>query len=129
MDESRIITVKAYVPLLDEDFEMELDLKKRLPKPELLKEEYDAEMKRFAEAKRKAGGESVEALVQRIEASPLIGEVKASVDAAQADAEAAAKCEKQLLELKLKFDEVADALEWPALVLRSGTGLSIWTPL
>jgi molecular chaperone DnaK len=116
MDESRIITVKAYVPLLDEDFEKELDLKKETPKPELLREEYEAEMKRFAEAKQKAGGEGVEALVQSVEASPLMGEVKASVDAAQADAEAAAKCEKQLLELKLKFDEVADALEWPALV-------------
>src|SRR5260221_4849358 len=73
-------------------------------------------MKRFAEAKQKVGGEGVETLVQRIEASPLMGEVKAAVDAAQADAEAAAKCEKQLLELKLEFDELADALEWPALV-------------
>ena len=27
-----------------------------------------------------------------------------------------AKCEKRLLELKLRLDEVADSLEWPALV-------------
>jgi molecular chaperone DnaK len=116
IDESRIITVQAYVPLLDEEFTITLDMKRHEPKPEFLKEEYDAEMKRFAEAKEKAGRESGEALIQKIEASPLIGEVKASVDAAQADPEAAAKCEKQLLELKLKLDEVADALEWPALV-------------
>jgi molecular chaperone DnaK len=116
MDESRIIAVKAYVPLLDEDFEKALDPITKNPEPLLLKEEYNAEMKRFAEAKEKAGAESVEELVQRVEASPLMGEVKASVDAAQSDPEAAAKCEKQLLELKLKLDEVADALEWPALV-------------
>ncbi len=29
------------------------------------------------------------------------------------------KCEKRLLELKLKLDEAADALEWPALVAES----------
>jgi molecular chaperone DnaK len=116
MDESRLIAVKAYVPLLDEDFEKELDPQKENPKAQVLKEEYNAEMKRFAETKEKAGADGVEDLVQRVEASPLIGEVKASVDAAQSDPEAAAKCEQQLLELKLKLDEVADALEWPALV-------------
>jgi hypothetical protein len=30
--------------------------------------------------------------------------------------DAAAKCEKRLLELKVKLDEAADALEWPSLI-------------
>ena len=41
-----------------------------------------------------------------------------------ADPEAAAKCEKRLLELKVKLDEAADALEWPALVVEAHQGLS-----
>ncbi|MEI9898150.1 MAG: hypothetical protein WDN28_30915 [Chthoniobacter sp.] len=43
-------------------------------------------------------------------------EVKEAVAAAKGDPDAAAKCEKRLLELKLKLDEAADALEWPALI-------------
>ena len=46
-------------------------------------------------------------------------DVKESLAAAKADHNAAAKCEKRLLELKLKLDEAADALEWPALVAES----------
>lgn len=43
-------------------------------------------------------------------------EVRELGAAAKGDPDAAAKREKRLLELKLKLDEVADALEWPALV-------------
>jgi molecular chaperone DnaK len=43
-------------------------------------------------------------------------EVKNSVVAAQGDPDAAAKCEKRLLELQLKLDEAVDALEWPTLL-------------
>jgi molecular chaperone DnaK len=43
-------------------------------------------------------------------------EVKESLAAANADPDVAAKCERLLLALKLKLDEAANALEWPALV-------------
>jgi hypothetical protein len=52
-------------------------------------------------------------------------DVKESLAAAKADHNAAAKCEKRLLELKLKLDEAADALEWPALVAESRDWL-VW---
>jgi molecular chaperone DnaK len=118
IDESRIITVTAYIPLLDEEFALQLNMKHDQPNPKQLKEDYEAEMKRFRDVKAKArdtGGESVDHLVQSIESSPLMEEVKVSVVAAQGDPDAAAICEKRLLELKLKLDEAADALEWPAL--------------
>jgi molecular chaperone DnaK len=119
IDESRLITVKAYVPLLDEEFEGKLDMTLDNPRPELLKQEYESEIERFREAKAKAGesaGESVGELIQSIEKSPLMQEVRESVLAAQGDPDVAAKCEKRLLELKLKLDELADALEWPTLI-------------
>jgi len=119
IDESRIITVTAYVPLLDEEFATKLDMKRHDPDSEVLKREYEAEMKRFREIKTKAAdaeGESAEGLVQNVEDSPLMQEVKEAVAAAKGDPDAAAKCEKRLLELKLKIDEASDALEWPALV-------------
>jgi molecular chaperone DnaK len=119
IDDSRIITVTAYVPLLDEEFVTKLDMKRHDPNPEVLEREYEAELVRFTEVKRRAadadaGG--VDDLVQRVEDSPLMQEVKDAIASAKGDPDAAAKCEKRLLELKLKLDEAADALEWPALV-------------
>ena len=122
MDESRILTVSAYVPLLDEEFSAKIEMKRHQPNPDQLKRDYEAEMKRFREVKGKAaatGGETAERLVEEVEASPLAQEVKETLSAAKADSTAALQGERRLLELKLKLDEAADALEWPALVAES----------
>lgn len=122
MDESRILTVAAYVPLLDEEFAAKIEMKRHQPNPDELKRDYEAEMKRFREVKSKAaatGGETAERLVEEVEASPLAQDVKETLAAAKADPTAALQGEKRLLELKLKLDEAADALEWPALVSES----------
>jgi len=119
MDESRIITVTAFVPFLDEDFSAKVVLRHKAADSDFLRKDYDAEMRRFREVKAKAAdaeGESAGRLVQNVEDSPLMQEVKEAVAAAKGNPDAAAKCEKRLLELKLKLDEAADALEWPALV-------------
>jgi molecular chaperone DnaK len=117
IDESRIVTVTAYVPLLDEEFAAKIDMKHPSPKAEVLKRDFEAEMKRFREVKEKATeaeGESAEGFLQNVEDSPLMQEVKEAV--AGGDPHDPAKFEKRLLELKLKLDEAADALEWPTLV-------------
>jgi len=122
MDESRILTVVAYVPLLDEEFAAKIEMKRHQPNPDQLTKDYEAEMKRFREVKSKAaatGGETAERLVEEVEASPLAQDVKETLAAAKADPTAALQGEKRLLELKLKLDEAADALEWPALVAES----------
>jgi molecular chaperone DnaK len=119
IDESRLITVNAYVPLLDEEFTVKLDMERHSPQPERLKQQLEAEMKRLRDAKANVGdnpGGSAEELIQAIERSPLMQEVKESVVAAQGDPDAAAKCEKRLLELQLKLDGAVDALEWPTLL-------------
>ena len=119
MDKSRLLTVTAYVPVLDEDFPAKIDMVHRQPNPEELEKDYEAEMCRFRGVKSKAaatGGETADKLIEEVEASPLAKHVKETLAAAKADPAAAAEGEKRLLELKLKFDEAADALEWPALV-------------
>ena len=118
MDESRILTVTAYVPALDEEFAWKVEMQHCQPNPDQLKKDYEAEMKRFREVKSKAAateGETVDRLVEEVEASPLLQDVRAAIAAAKADPNEALRGEKRLLELKLKFDEAADALEWPAL--------------
>lgn len=119
MDESQIITVSAFVQFLDEDFSKKVEMRHNVTDADFLKKDFDAEMKRFREVKTKADdadGESAVGLIQKVEDSPLMQEVKELVAKVKGDPDAAAKCEKRLLELKLKLDEAANALEWPALV-------------
>ena len=120
IDESHIVSLEAYVPLLDEEFKFKIDLgSRRTADADFLKKDFDNEMKRFREVKTKAAGASAgsaENLVNEVEQSPLLQNVKETLAAAMGDPDAAAKVEKLLLELKLKLDEAANALEWPALV-------------
>jgi molecular chaperone DnaK len=119
VDKSRIIKVTAYVPLLDEEFVVELTMKMAEPQRDVLARDYAAEIERLRELKSKAASaedQTVRELLASIEASPLMLEVKESLAAAQSDADAAAKCEKRLLELQIKLDETADLLAWPTLV-------------
>jgi len=122
MDESRILTVAAYIPILDEEFPAKIEMKRHQPNPDELKKDYETEIKRFHDVKAKAagtGGETAERLVAEVEASPLAQEVKEIIAAAKADPTAALQGEKRLLELKLKLDEATDALKWPSLVAES----------
>jgi molecular chaperone DnaK len=120
MDESRLITVTAYVPTLDEEFSKKIEPRKKMTDAAtFLKSDFEAEMARFHEAKAKAataGAQSARDLAEEVEDSPLLQEVKGLLPAVAADVDVAGKFEKRLLELKLKLDAAADALEWPALV-------------
>ena len=122
LDESRILTVAAYVPFLDEEFPAKIEIQRHQPNPDELKKDYEAEMKRFREVKSKAtatGGETAERLVEEVEASPLAQDVKETLAAAKADPTAALQAERRLQELKHKLDEAADALLWPSDVAES----------
>lgn len=119
LDESRIITVNAFIPLLDEEFEAKLDLRRHGPSCEDLIRDFDAEMSRFAKLAEKVAStpnERYEKLLKEIDESELLREVRESLASAEGDPDAAGKCEKRLLELKLKIDEASNQLEWPALV-------------
>jgi molecular chaperone DnaK len=118
MDESRILTVRAYLPLLDEEFAAKIEMQRHQPNPDELQKDYEAEMRRFREVKSKAlaaGGKTAERLVAEVETTPLVREVQELLVAAKTDPTAALQAEKRLLELKLKLDEAADTLEWPTL--------------
>ncbi|MCX6968366.1 MAG: Hsp70 family protein [Verrucomicrobia bacterium] len=114
MDANRIITLKAYVPLLDEEFTEKFDSKYETVKALVLKQDLDTEMKRFRELAAKArntNAQGVDEKVREIEESPLLQEIERAIAANETR-----KCETRLLEFKIKLDEVADSLEWPSLV-------------
>jgi molecular chaperone DnaK len=118
VDESRIITVEAYVPVLDEEFRGKLDLVRNDRDPALRQEDFESEMNRFIEMKEKAstaGAGTAQELIDQAANSPLMQEVAELINV-KGNPDAAAKCERRLLELKVKLDEAADALEWPSLI-------------
>jgi molecular chaperone DnaK len=118
MDESRIITASAYVPLLDEEFSKKIELRHHTPDLQFLREDFDNEIARFEKVKSTAestDGQTAEELVQQVEDSPLMRQVEELLAAGEVDPGAAAECEKRLLQLKLELDKAANALEWPAL--------------
>jgi len=119
MDESRIVTVTAYVPILYEEFTKKVELRKKTANAEFLENDFKAEMSRFEASKKKAastGADSAGQMIDDVEESPLLREVQAMLPSLKGDVDNAAKFEKRLLELKLKLDAAVDALEWPALV-------------
>ena len=118
MDASRIPKVRAYVPLLDADFEASLDLEVNARNPAVIRDELAAERARLHETVGKAFavGDSVGAKrLQSLEGGELIAELDALAKNAEL-VDAAQKCEHRLLELRCAIDEVADKLEWPGLV-------------
>jgi molecular chaperone DnaK len=121
IDTSRILRAKAYVKILDEEFEAVIDLTKRTtPQPAVLAKECEAEMNRIRTLRTKAetaDGQTNQETLNRIEASNLLAEIKETMLAAGGVPDAAEKCEKRLLELKVQLDELADKVEWPALLV------------
>lgn len=123
IDASRIIRAKAYIPILDEEYEAVIEYNNVAPDHKRLKQEYDAEINRLDALRDKAdeaddakGGELLDEVGE-------MDEIESLVDAAKGDPDAANKAEKRLLELKVTLDRAEDALKWPALVAEANKAL------
>jgi hypothetical protein len=110
----------AYVPTLDEEFFKKIEPRKKMTDAAaFMRADFEAEMARFHDAKAKAataGADTARDLAEEVEDSPLLQEIKGLLPSIAADRDVAGKFEKRLLELKLKLDAAANALEWPTLV-------------
>ncbi len=120
MDTSRILTVIAYVPLLDEEFPTRIELggKVRQPDLDVLRGELDREKKRLAELKATKGGED-KAMLAKLDAlasSPLVQGLDRALANQGADFDALLKADRELLEFKIQLDDIAELIEWPASV-------------
>jgi molecular chaperone DnaK len=123
IDESRIVLAKAYIPLLDEEFEakMKYESYRRKDVHELQKD-FDIQKKRLEEVRAKVkefNDLKAQEVLLRIEGERMVQEVETSLAAAGHDSDAADKCQKRLRELMIALDEIEKALEWPDLVVRA----------
>jgi molecular chaperone DnaK len=119
IDESRLVLTKAYIPVLDEEFERVLKLEKEPPTPEQLVEDFHREKERLEKVREQAsqvGDTQANKSLQRIEAEGMVHDIEVSLAAARTDIDAVDRCDKRLRDLKISIDEVEDALERPTLV-------------
>ena len=119
IDESRLVRTKAYIPILDEEFEAVFRMESKMPDSSVLRREFEVERKRLAETRDKArqtGDATAAAVLARIDEEGMEHDIRAALAAADTDPDAADKADKRLREFKAALDEAEEALEWPALI-------------
>lgn len=119
INESRIVAANIYVPILDEDFDFTLDLKKKSALADEIKLEGERVFKRLESLRAKADEAKDPVVAEELEklrSSELVREIEKSVSAAKGDVDAAEKAEKRLLELKVRLDGAEYSVKWPTLL-------------
>ncbi len=125
IDESRIVRATAYVPSLDEEFEISFDPKYlKIIEKDLtdLVEKAKARLEEIRNKNQKVGSTSADDLLQQIEKEQLVGEIDTTVNSVkQNDKEALNRLQRRRIELDVKLDRIEELIAWPALVSEAET--------
>lgn len=119
IDSSRTTTTRAFIPLVDEEFDKVWPPQTVTKTPRKLEEEFDKELERLGALRQKANavaGGKVHGVLSQIENEQIIETVQRQVDAAQGDPDAQGEADRRLLDLKAAVDSVEEVLQWPSLV-------------
>jgi molecular chaperone DnaK len=122
MSKSRILTIEAYIPILDEVYEQledQRELRKEIRSAESLSQDLNNELKRLRsllDKANEAGDSRTADELEQLQTSDLVQEIREAVAASKSDADAAEKADKRLLELKLRIDEADNTIHWPTMV-------------
>jgi len=121
MDASRMLTVVAYVPLLDEEFPAKITLGGELRQPVLsvLQAEWRREAARLEELGkrvRRAQNASVLERLQAVENSELVTGLDLRLRGEGGDFDALLKADRDLLELKVLLDQISAKVALPLLI-------------
>ena len=128
VDASRLVRTRAYVPLLDEEFEGVNKLEMAGADPAALQQDVDRERKRLEKLRTRVdttGDPTARDALRRIDQERMEHDVDSALAAARDDRDAADKAAKRLLDLKQAADDVEDALEWPALVAEANETIAL----
>lgn len=122
IDESRRVSAVAEVPLVNEQFDAEIDLGD-VPTPDADTLRYrlseaETRLDRLRTSARRTGPGGAAEMLARIEAEEPVQTARGAVHAAVRDSAAAAAADRQLRDLMAALDEVADTLALPAVLDR-----------
>lgn len=120
IDESRIITSKAYVPILDEEFEKVINYDdKETESVAELQDSFEREKKRFQKLQEKVvevDSRKADEVLERIEQEQTIEKVQSLLEACEGDQGAVPQFRKERSCLRAAIDEGEDAVKWPSLL-------------
>ncbi|CAO5161179.1 Molecular chaperone DnaK [Frankia sp. AiPs1] len=124
IDASRLVTTRAYVPILDEEFETVHDLTtESAPDPVRLRQALDAEQQRLEalrEDARRTGEPAALDILAELDGERVIDQLENDVSSTEhGDTDAASTAGQRMLALRGRLDDIEAALEWPALVERA----------
>ena len=121
-DESGVVHTRAYIPILDDEYEEVMQIGGIDPPPVTkMKEVLGMEKGRLEKAQRLANetqDAAAQTELQKIEEERTVQDVESLLAAAQVDKDAANKCEQRILDLQAAIDKAEDALRWPEKVKR-----------
>ena len=110
------ILVKAYLPLLDEEFEAVIEYDRReLDIVELIKQ-FASETQKLKTLRKQADEADDEEAGAMLNGIPDINEIEELLETAKGDPDSGKKAEERLVELRMHLDKAEDLLKWPALV-------------
>ena len=119
MDTSRLVKVKAYVPIIDEEFEVFANLVIEPGKISDLKDEFRKDKQKYENLRSKASKENdhkAAELLDQIVTENIIMEIENFLIAGEVDSESCRNAKYRILDFKTILDYAEEALEWPTLV-------------
>jgi molecular chaperone DnaK len=119
IDTSRLVTVKAYVPIIDEEFEVVANLVIDQGNISDLKDEFRKDKEKYEDLREKASAENdpkATKILAQIVSENMIKEIENLLVAGETDSESCKNAKNKILDFKTILDYAEEALEWPTLV-------------
>ncbi len=121
MSKDRIMTVEAYIPILDETFRKNQisDGDHENVDNNEMKKRVDEGKKRFEELNKKIKDipdEKAQKILRRVEDERTMHDIENSFNVSEVEPDAGSRCQKRLLDLHIALDEAEREIEWPILV-------------
>jgi molecular chaperone DnaK len=122
IDKSMQVRTKAFLPILDDEFEEVMQLVSVTPSAKDLMDEFlkaKERLKGLRENAEATADSEAQGGLRRIDGECMIPEIESLVGPAASQTDAARQCSNVLQRLQSSLDDVEDALEWPALVAQA----------
>ena len=119
VDESNMLTVTAYIPILDQDFETVLDPQKPDVDQDRLRTDAETEierMRKLEESVSEVEDERAKAAMAKINDERILDEVENALSMLDKGRDAEDLLLNRLRNLRLELDKVEAVLEWPSLM-------------
>lgn len=120
IDENRLVTTRAYLPILDEEYEKVIDLKIKTPVDfDAMIEDYKTQKGRFVDLQKQieqSGDLQAQEKLREIQDHQRTQELDRLLSVSRGESGSANEAQARLIEFKVLLDQLEAFIEWPALI-------------